>query len=121
MQATVTAICEAAAGFSDHFDGKVQKYLRHYGELMLRQLSESFSFSGLDQAAVRHAFALWFQNVLNMPLPMPDRIAHEACEMLGVEYEPLVKAADDVGVNVALLDNVLRAYWQKEIEMGAPE
>jgi hypothetical protein len=112
------SICETARGFKRQFEGKVQKFLRHCGNVMLKQVKKSFSFSQLSAAEATRAFSLWFQNTLNMPLPTPDPISDKACELLHVDYASLVKAADEVDVNVAILDNVLRAYWQREIEIG---
>ncbi len=119
--AAAAAICEAAAGFKERYEGKVQKYLRDYGELMLGEIGSAFAFSGLPPADTKRVFAVWLQNVLNMPLACPDAITDQACQRLQVDYGALVKAADEVGVNVALLDNVLRAYWERDIELGAPE
>lgn len=115
------SICEAAKGFKGRFEGKAQKFLRHCGDLMLEQVKENFSFSQLSAAEATRAFSLWFQNTLNLPLPTPDPISDEACELLHVDYASLVKAADEVDVNVAILDNVLRSYWQREIEIGAED
>jgi hypothetical protein len=120
-QVATRSICEAARGFKQQFEGKVQKFLRHCGSLILDQVKENFSFSQLSAAEATRAFSLWFQNTLNMPLPTPDPISDEACELLHMDYASLVKAADEVDANVALLDNVLRAYWLQKIEAGTED
>jgi hypothetical protein len=113
----VSAIIEVARGFRKHYQGKVQHYLRQQGERMLEEASKTFAFSQLNSEETHHAFSLWFQNALNIPLPTADPITERACARLGTDYSALVEAADAVGVNVALLDNALRAYWEEELEL----
>jgi hypothetical protein len=111
----VTAICEAASGFKQGYGGKVQKYFRSYGYLMLDDLKENFTFSQLNVDDARKAFAIWLQNTLNMPISASNPITDAVCERLGVEYGALVEAADALDINVALLDDTLRAYWEDEL------
>ena len=51
-QRGLAAICEAALGLKDHYNGKVQHYLRNYGELMLQDLNSIFQFSTLSEDEV---------------------------------------------------------------------
>ncbi len=108
----VTAICEAASSIQKKYNGKVQDYLRKYGNFMLQQIKEDFGFSEFDEAP--RALAIWLQNTLNMPVPASNPLADQACESLGVSYDALVKAANQQDINVALLDDALRAYWESE-------
>jgi hypothetical protein len=103
-------MCDAALSLQRQFDGKVQRYLRRYGELMLRELDEFFQFTDLDADATRAAFTYWLQNVLNMPLPMLDERITAACQRLGVQPDELIVAADELGINLAFLDDVLLSY-----------
>lgn len=112
----VEAICEAASGLKQNYDGKVQKYFRKYGSLMLEELAQSFSFTQLKNEDVERAFSIWLQNTLNMPVPASNPIADKVCENLKVEYSALVEAADKLDINVALLDDALRDYWERELE-----
>lgn len=116
-QVAASAIREAAVGFQRAYEGKVQKYLRHYGMIMLDEVIRTFSFSQLSGDATRRAFSLWLQNVLNMPVPTDDPMCNQTCKRLEVPYEAMVKAADEIDLNVSLLDNVLRAYSEGEIEV----
>jgi len=111
----VTAICEAASGFKQGYEGKVQKYFRKYGSQMLDELDENFSFSQLNVEDVRRAFAVWLQNTLNMPVFASNPIADAVCERIGLQYGTLVKTADALDINVGLLDDALRAYWEDEL------
>ncbi|MFB2937542.1 hypothetical protein ACE1B6_20025 [Aerosakkonemataceae cyanobacterium BLCC-F154] len=112
----VTTICETAAGLKQRYNGKVQKYFRKYGALMLDELAENFSFTQLNNEVTRKAFSIWLQNTLNMPVPASNPIADKVCEKLGVEYNTLVDAADRLNINTALLDEALRGYWEDKLE-----
>lgn len=112
----VITLCEAASGLKQKYEGQVQKYFRKYGELMLDELTQNFSFTQINNEDARRFISIWLQNSLNMPIPVSNSITDRVCEKLGVEYTTLVKAADNLNVNVALLDEALRAYWEDEIE-----
>jgi hypothetical protein len=103
-------ICEAALGLNKHFNGKIQRYLRSYGELMLRESKKWFSFSALSDDDVGYSLTYWLQNVLSMPLPLVDRSWEIVCSEYEVDTAQLITAADDLGVNLALLDDLLRSH-----------
>jgi hypothetical protein len=103
-------ICEAAIGLQKHFAGKIQRYLRGYGELMIKESKNVFRFTTLTEAEIRYSLTYWLQNVLSMPLPLFDRSWVAVCSQHGVEPSHLVSAADDFGINLALVDDLLRAY-----------
>jgi hypothetical protein len=93
-QTAIATICEAAAGFEEKYEGKVQKYFRQYGTLMLDEIAQNFSFSYLTSNTARKAFAIWLQNTLNMPLPSCDPLSEQVYELLKIDYDSLVKVAD---------------------------
>jgi hypothetical protein len=110
----VTAICEAAAGLKQRYEGKVQKYFRKYGVLILDEVAQNFSFTQLNHEDTRKAFSIWLQNTLNMPVPVLSPIAEKVCEQLGAEYKTLIDAADKLDINVAWLDEALQEYWEEK-------
>jgi hypothetical protein len=112
----VQSVCEVATGFLKYYEGKVQNFFRKYGMIMLDDLQQNFSFSKLSDDDIRKVFSIWFQNTLNMPIPTHDHLIEQVCAKIKVEYSDLINAADKLNVNVALLDNVLRAYWLHEIQ-----
>jgi hypothetical protein len=100
------AISDAAIGLMEHFSGKVQNYLRSYGELMLKDLGRTFQFSTLSEADVGTAFTYWFQNALNLPLSLLDKNVRTFCEQHGLEPEQLIAAADELDLNLAVVDDL---------------
>ena len=103
----VTTLCQAALGLQQQHGGKVQRYLRHYGQHMLDELGEHFFLSQMRNEDVRYAFTHWLQNVLNMPLPISDPAVGEFCKEQGVTVDELVQAADELDLNLALLDDLI--------------
>lgn len=106
----LTTICHAALVFQSHYGGKLQRYLRSYGELMLKDLDGIFQFSSLTDAEMRDAFTYWFQNTLNMPLSLVDKNLHEYCQAHGLTPAQLIEVADELDLNLAVLDDLV-ALW----------
>lgn len=105
--ATVTTICQAAHSLQQYHGGKVQHYLRQYGQQMLDELGEHFVFSSISQEDARYAFTHWLQNVLNLPLPISNPAVEAFCHEQGVTVPNLVRVADELDLNLALLDDML--------------
>ncbi len=103
----LTIVSEAASALSQQFDGKIQKYLRKYGELMLKEVPALFHFTTINSDQIGHAFTYWFQNVLNMPLSLVDSNIVAFCQDNGFEVANLIAAADRLDVNLALLDDLV--------------
>ena len=120
-QKGATVLCEVAHGFSAHFQGQVQCYLRHYGELMLSESRRFFQFSALDEASVRFALTYWLQNVLNMPLSLVDDDMRALCQEHGIQPSDIMAAADTFGVNLALVDDVISRYVATRKAAQQPE
>jgi len=107
-QATValTTWCQAAYALQQGFGGKVQRYLREYGQQMVDDMQQRFRFTQLDDADARHAFTHWLQNVLNMPLALMEPAVEQLCEALELTPEEWIALADELDLNLALLDDM---------------
>lgn len=103
---------EAAKSLMEHHDGKIQKYFRKYGQQMIDEFTENFSFSGWDEKDLENAVTYWLQNVLNMPVNLKIENIDTFCNTLGISDEELIKEADDININVALLDDMIDQYMQ---------
>jgi hypothetical protein len=123
-ECAIVALVEAASAVMQRHGGKIQRYLRQYGQMMLDDLPNQFSFSRLSDDDARLAFTLWLQNVLNMPIELWNAEVKEVCRHLRSSRETLVATADDLDINVALLDDVLSAYMHPDSqtsERAAPK
>jgi hypothetical protein len=81
---------------------------------MLRDLDRIFEFSALTEAEVRYAFTYWLQNVLNMPLSLIDENVRMFCAQHDLEPEQLFAAADELDVNLALVDDVVQLHLTRQ-------
>lgn len=106
------ALADAAQGFLSHFDGKQQQYLRRYGQLMLDEIGQWFTFRSLDESKVSLAFTYWLQNVLGMPLSLVDEDVVAFCREHDVTPADLAAAADQMDINLALVDDIAQVHMQ---------
>lgn len=90
------------------YEGRVQRYLRQYGERMLDEASTVFGGTALADSELRTAFTLWLQNCLNMPLSLVDDAVGAFCESREITTDALIEAADSLDLNLAVLDDLLR-------------
>ena len=111
---TVLVMHEASTSLERHHDGKIQKYIRKYGQRMIDELSENFSFSKMRKHDVELAFTYWLQNVLNMPVNLKTKSTDAFCERFKVTDEKLVREADRMDVNLALLDDMILNWLVQE-------
>jgi hypothetical protein len=109
-RSAVEAMREVALALQTKYEGKVQSYLRRYGIHMLDCIEMDFGHAQFVD--LRKVVAMWLQNVANMPVPLSTHFAEQGCQRLGTTYDALAKAADEQDINVALLDDALRAYLE---------
>jgi hypothetical protein len=106
----LVALCELASSFVHQHDGKVQRYLRLYGQRMLDELGDHVRAGPLSDADIRYIFTHWLQNVLNMPICLSTSAVQEFCAANNVSLGELVDAADRQDLNLALLDDLVAEY-----------
>lgn len=115
-KSVLTAICQTALGLQTHYNGKIQLYLRHYGNQMLDELGDTFRYSDISGESTRHAFTHWLQNVLNMPLALSEPAVTKFIMERGTSLEELVRVADDLDLNLALLDDMIVTFESEAIK-----
>ncbi|MGB8385887.1 MAG: hypothetical protein WCG47_32390 [Dermatophilaceae bacterium] len=107
---SVRALVEIASGLERHFDALHQRYLRHYGELMLDELERWFTVSAMSSDELRMVFTYWLQNILGMPLSLVDEHVQIWCRENEVEPADLIAAADRQGINLAFVDDMAERF-----------
>ena len=105
----VVTIAEAAHSIWQKQAGKLQLYLRGYGERMLAEIDQHFQFSRLSGAQRNKAFTHWFQNVLNIPISLAEPGLKAVCKDFDVTFDELIAVADELGLNLAMLDDMAAA------------
>lgn len=106
-RAAAMTIAQAAQVLKQKHNGKVQRCLRHYGQQMLNDLSDQFSFSQMPSDQIRLALAHWLQNTLNMPIELAEHEVIEFCQEAGITLQELAEIADEIDLNLALLDDII--------------
>lgn len=116
--AVLVTICEAAAGFQGQYQGKVQRFLRKYGSLMIKDLGDTLSFSKLSTEDTEVTLTHWLQNVINMPLILSESKLEVLCTGLEVTMTDLVDAVDDLDLNLTLVDDLLFSWIESEYDLA---
>ena len=106
-QDSVLALSEAACSVKNKFDGKIQKYLRHYGQKMMHVLETYFTFSKLDNDDLSFIFRHWLQNVLYLPIQLSFKDYVEFEEFKELTLGEMIDVADELDINLALVDDIL--------------
>ena len=104
----IVSMSEVANGLKKYYKGKIQEYLRSYGLLLLEDVPKKFQFTSLSNEDVEFAFTYWLQNVMNMPLSLKDPTLLEFSQSTGLHLDELLQAADDLGINTAILDDLVQ-------------
>lgn len=103
------------------YEGHVQLYLRQHAQRMLAELPREFpAFVGKDAERAQHALALWLQNVASLPVFLDTPAAQRFMEEVGASPQELHDAADRLGINAALLDDILDLWWQEQVALIGP-
>ena len=117
----VVAICEVAKGINISYQGKLQKFLRKYANLMLEELNDTFSFSRIAEEDERYIFTHWLQDVLEMPIPLSNEFVEKFCEEKDIKVGDLIEAADSLDINVAVVDDLIKMYMLDKAESAYTE
>jgi hypothetical protein len=102
-----TAVRDLARGIQTNYHGKLQRYLREYGQRMVSEIGEHFHFGELKPAQVQRAFTYWLQNVLNMPISLTDESVAKFLAHFGQEPRKLEEIADEMELNLAVVDDLI--------------
>jgi len=110
IKKSLSAVCKVAQAIQENYDGKIQKFLRKYGHEIVNEFDSHVSFSEVDKGTQSRILVKWIQNTLAMPLAFSNVYTVRFCERKGANYWELAEAADNVGINAAVLDDLLEVY-----------
>jgi hypothetical protein len=88
--------------------------MRRYGEQILNEMEESFAFRTLGRDDALMALTVWLQNCFNMPVSLNDEAVRSFCTRHGIGTNELRDAADRLGVNLALIDDLVLVVQAEE-------
>ncbi len=87
--------------------GQVQVFLYNHGQAMIDELAETIVSDDAPEDTVRASAALWLQNTLNLPVMVERPAITSLRRRFDVSVDELMDAADKVGLNVAILDDLV--------------
>jgi hypothetical protein len=103
----------------DQYDGKIQSYLRRYGNAMRDEIVGAFKCEAVSETQLRYAVSHWLQNALSLPVSLEATSSIEFCRISGSSLDDLWKAADDLDMNIALLDDLLQLHAESQQSQDA--
>ena len=110
IKKSLSAICKVAQAISENYDDKIQKFLRKYGHEIVNEFDSHVSFSEVSKGTQSRILVKWIQNTLAMPLAFSNVYTARFCERKDASYWELAEAADNLGINGAMLDDLLEVY-----------
>jgi hypothetical protein len=75
---------------------------------MRTELVDAFSGDSVSETELNLAVTHWLQNAAALPLSMNDEATQEFCRRRQIDLTDLEQAADAIGLNVAVVDDVIR-------------
>lgn len=103
----VKLLVHVASVIHKDYEGKIQRYLRRAGERMRDELANMFGGGLLKEEQLHYAISSWLQNALSLPISLEHPAVLEFCKRNGVSVEELLHAADELDLNIALVDDLL--------------
>lgn len=100
-------LARVAAVIQKEWGGKIQRYLRRHGEMMRDELTKAFAGESLTDEQLRYAVSHWLQNALSLPVSLEHQAVVEFCRRNQASLADLTQAADELNLNIALVDDLL--------------
>jgi hypothetical protein len=117
----LTTLCEAATAIEDRYSGRVQRLLRTHGRTLVENIVDELELKELDREQATRTIVRWLQNVLNLPVYLERESCRVFCHEFQTTPEELVAAADELDINVALVDELLERWYRVREEIELPE
>lgn len=106
---TAALLAQVASALVARYEGKIQRYLRAQGTAMIEDFLRLVDDHGAREPELRLGVTHWLQNALDLPLSAPDESVRRFLDEHEATMEDLEAAADQIDLNLALVDDVIRA------------
>ncbi len=114
------ALCEAARAVESRYRGKVQRLLRHEVDPLVQNMVKTLGFHSMSEEQARQTVIRWLQNVLNLPIYLERQSTRAFCRQMVTSPAELVAAADQMDINVAILDELIERWYRGQQETEQP-
>jgi hypothetical protein len=110
VQLAVKVLVDAGNVVEAHYGKKIQRYLRQYGQVMQDELVSKFGNSILTKTQLQYAIGHWIQNTCSLPISLESKGTRKFLETNGANIEDLFEACDALGINIAIVDDLLELH-----------
>ncbi len=114
-----TALAQLAFKVYHEQAGHIQRLLRHESETMVRNIAHYLDVADLGAANTHQIATRWLQNVLNLPVYLDTEAMRAFCASMHAKPSDLVAVADELDINMAILDDLIQMWYQAETERRA--
>jgi hypothetical protein len=106
----ITMLRKISRVIRKRFHGKVQSVVRRFAIGMRQELSAAFRGAGLNKTDLDRALNHWMQNAFNLPVSLEQHGLQRFSRAIEISPEEILRAADELDINFALLDDILEAH-----------
>jgi hypothetical protein len=106
-QMAIKVLASIAHVLVQHYDGKIQVYIRAMGQVIIETLLAKLPPIPFNRQDTEYALGHWMQTAFGMPVSVPYPVIVRFCEQYNVTLEALTAVADELGLNTALLADLL--------------
>jgi len=114
IQNAVLILTGAAQAVKRDYGTKIQRCLRQHANAVRTELAQAFRDVPLAADQMNYALSHWLQNAFGLPVSLQNQAVVEYCKENGILPEDLMAAADEMNLNVALLDDLLEMEQQSK-------
>lgn len=97
-------LVKIAVSVKTSYEGKIQSVLRKYGDMIREELLGIFSDNEIDEEKIDRGVSLWLQSAFGLPILSEKPAVKEYCDQQGISKEKLVEIADEIDVNLGVID-----------------
>jgi hypothetical protein len=98
------------AGIKNNYNGNLQNGLRSTGDLMRKSYVNTFRCEALTDEQLSYGISYWLQDIFNFPMSSEDQYIREFCNKNGVSLQDLLKAVDEQGLNISIVEDLFKNY-----------
>jgi hypothetical protein len=113
--AVASILAQVAAAVQERYSGRLQRLLRAHAEVMREELLGMVPDPEEYGVELTRAFSHWLQNAADLPICLVDGPVQSFLGAREITVAELEAAADTVDVNIALIDDVLRAELEERL------
>ena len=109
--AAASALLKLGHLINNKWDGYIQKFLRSYGQKMVKELQGYLIKSGVEPRSAKRIATVWLQNVCNLPILLEgDAHISNFCSRYKITENTLVDTLDKLGLNACVADDLLALF-----------